>query len=90
MEHSIIYSAIGGVILYFICEYKSKKFAWADFKLGYWIKDNWFNVISTVFILWFWLYINDDITKLQAATIGFGWNKIVDYVQDFFSKKSQS
>lgn len=88
METSIIIACLLGVLVYFILEFKTKGFKFGDFSITFWIKDNWLNLITTAIAIWAWLYIKDGLTKEMAFMIGFGWNKIWDYLQDLASKKT--
>ena len=88
MDKTIIIATALGAVLYFLMEFKSKKFAWGDFKVTYWIKDNWYNVALTGVCLWAYLYIKEGLNKEAAFMLGFGINKTVDYMQDFLSKKT--
>ena len=86
MNQTIIIATCLGALVYFLMEFKSKKFTWAEFKLAYWVKDNWLNIFTTVACLYAYVYIKEGITKEMAFAIGFGWNKIQDYFQDFLTK----
>jgi len=88
MEKTTLIACILGVICYFVMEFRAKGFKWADFKIGFWAKDNALNLITTAIVIYAWLYVKDGMTKEAAFLLGFSWNKIWDYFQDFTSKKT--
>ena len=88
MDKTIIIATLLGALIYFLMEFKSKKLSFTkDFSILYWLKDNWMNIFTTVACLYAYVYIKEGITKEMAFAIGFGWNKIQDYFQDFLSKE---
>lgn len=82
-----------GAILYFLFAFKKMKL-WdkeVKFSIPVWIKDNWFNVVLTLACLAAINYLQGEtMNKMTAFMFGFSWNKVVDYVQDFTSKKTLS
>lgn len=90
-KDTIIYlSTFLGMMLYFFFEYKAKKTATTEFSIGFWVKDNWVNFVSVAGCLALYYFIGDKLpaTKQEAAMLGFTGNKIVDYMQDFLTKKA--
>lgn len=79
-----------GAILYFLFAFKKMKLWDKDvqFSIPVWIKDNWFNLVLTVACFASVNYLKGEtMNRFEAFALGFGWNKVVDYFQDFISKK---
>lgn len=88
MEKTTLIACVLGMICYFLSEFHSKGFKASDFSIKFWIRDNALNILSTAAVVYAWLYIKDGMTKEMAFLLGFSWNKIWDYLQDFTSKKT--
>lgn len=81
-----------GAILYFLFAYHKMKLLYdttAKFSILVWIKDNWFNVVLTLACFAAVNYLKGHtMNRFEAFALGFGWNKVVDYLQDFMGKKT--
>src|SRR6187551_1824694 len=79
-----------GAILYFLFAYRKMKL-WdkdTNFSISLWIKDNWFNLVLTLACFAAVNYLKGhEMNRFEAFALGFGWNKVIDYFQDFLGKK---
>ena len=73
-----------GTIAYFVMEYKLKK-GESSFSIGFWIKDNWYNVLFSVSCVVAYFIIQDSVSKLEAFTLGLAPNLIADWVANMIA-----
>jgi hypothetical protein len=67
--------------LYWGLEYKTKSSV-SDFSFGYWVKDNWLNVVVSA--AFFWMYNNNQSGTVTFATLAFiatAPNILIDWIQ---------
>lgn len=81
----LIVAALFGALFYFILEYVAKKKT--GFSLLFWIKDNWINLVVLLAVVSFTSFMEMAMSKWVAAMLGFNLSKIIDYVQDLFTKE---
>ena len=68
-----------GTIAYFVMEYKLKQ-GDSSFSIGYWIRDNWYNVVFSLTCITAYFIIQDSVSKLEAFSLGLAPNLIADWV----------
>lgn len=67
-----------GVVAYFVMEYKLKS-GDKTFSVGFWIKDNWYNVVFSLACTAAYFIIQENVTRLEAFTLGLAPNLIADW-----------
>jgi hypothetical protein len=67
-----------GTIGYFVLEYKLKR-GEKDFSMGYWIRDNWYNVIFSACCITAYFIIQKNVEPITAFTLGLAPNLIADW-----------
>jgi len=65
------------IVLYFIAEYKTKSND-SNFSLGYWIKDNWINVLASAALFVLYNFAYELIRVKDIFMIAFGANYLID------------
>jgi hypothetical protein len=74
-----------GSVLYFLTEYKAKCNT-AGFSMGYWLKDNWINLVINLVAIPAYFMLRDSIEKPEAFLAGFFPNYLVDKLLDMRDK----
>ena len=74
-----------GIIAYFVMEYKLKR-GESSFSIGFWIKDNWYNVVFSLTCTIAYFIIQESVTKLEAFTLGLAPNLIADWVGNLIAQ----
>lgn len=67
-----------GTVAYFVMEYKLKR-ADTTFSIGYWIKDNYYNVVFSACCVTAYFIIQHNVEPLTAFTLGLAPNLIADW-----------
>ncbi len=79
-----------GAILYFLFAFRKMKLFTPNekFQILYWFRDNYVNIILTLACFAAVNYLKGhEMNRFEAFALGFGWNKVIDYFQDFIGKK---
>ncbi len=74
-----------GVVGYFVMEYKLKA-GDKTFSVGYWLKDNWYNIVFSACCISAYLIIQDSISRLEAFSLGLAPNLIADWAGNLIAK----
>ena len=74
------------MILYFIIEYKTKSDN-SDFSFGFWLKDNWYNMVVSIILFVMYNYTGDYVSAKTLFLIAFGSNYMVDALVTYRYKK---
>lgn len=72
--------------LYFIVEFKTKSND-SDFSFGYWIKDNWINLLTSVILFVMYNYSSEYVRATVLFMIAFGSNYMIDALITYRYKK---
>lgn len=74
-----------GIIAYFVMEYKLKR-GESSFSLGFWLADNWYNIVFSITCTIAYFIIQEGVTKLEAFTLGLAPNLIADWVGNLIAQ----
>lgn len=84
MTSSPIFLTILGAVIYFLFEFKSR--ATTSFQFGYWIKQNWYNILTVIACDIAYIQLLGTPSKEIALVLGLLPNLAVDWIQDLIKK----
>lgn len=74
-----------GTIGYFVMEFKLRAKD-KSFSIPYWISDNWYNVVFSIVCVFAYFIIQDNVSKLEAFTLGLAPNLIADWASGIINQ----
>ena len=74
------------MVLYFIAEFKTRSTN-SSFSLGYWLKDNWINLLASLSLFILYNYSTDIVYVNPLFMIAFGSNYLIDVLITYRAKR---
>ena len=78
-----------GSVFYFTMEYKLKR-GDKSFSMGFWIKDNWYNVVGTISLTVAYFILKKNVSPEAALGMGLAPNLIADWAGTIIARLKQN